>query len=194
MAKIAFLTRADNNNLKYYDMFANSLRKFHGPDEVDLLLWNEDKIIAYNDPAWFYRASPTILLETIDRYELCLAVDVDQIVMGNLDHIFNGDYDIGTVLNVNRYDPSRYGFVQFQGINPNEYYNNGLVAVRNNTKGKEFLTEWNRLCHTKYFHRLQYREQDLLNVLAHYGNYYVKCFELIFTENGVADFYFADED
>ena len=37
---------------------------------------------------------------------------------------------------------------------------------------------------TKYIER--YRGEHEL--------YYVKCFELIFTENGVADFYFADED
>ena len=104
-------------------------------------------------------------------------MDCDQIMLGRIDHILDRDYDIGTVLNVNRYDPTRYGMITFQGVQPNQYYNNGLVAIRNNENGKRFLDEWNRLYHTEYFHRLQYREQDMLNVHCHYGDYRVLCFD-----------------
>lgn len=183
--KIALLTRADKNNLKYYEMMKNSLRKFHGPDEVELLLWDEEKIKTYNDPNWFYRASPTILKECIEKYEMCVALDSDQIIMGKLDHIFNGDFDIGTVLNINRVDPPKYGLVQFQGIPPSDYFNNGLVAIRNTPKGKEFINEWHRLCHSKYFDRFQFREQDILNILAHYGNYKVKCLDYYDKPNNI---------
>jgi hypothetical protein len=191
MNKIAIATRADNNNLKYYEMFKNSLRKFHKEDEVDLLLWDEEKIKTYNDEIFFYRASPTIAKEIIDKYELILMMDCDQIIMGRLDHLFNRDYDIGTVLNINRVDPPIYGMLNFMGGQPNEYYNNGLVAIRNNEKGRDFIHQWDRLCHSKYFHRLQYREQDVLNILAHYGDYNVLCFDdydapnNIYTWNGI---------
>lgn len=177
MNKIAIATRADKNNMKYFTMFKNSLRKFHSDKEIDLLLWDDPKIATYNDPIWFYRANPTIASEILDKYELIILMDCDQLILGPLDHILKGEYDIGTVLNINRVDPPVYGIVSFQGLQPNEYVNNGLVAIRNNENGKRFVKEWLRLCRSKYFHRLQYREQDILNVLVHYGNYNVVCFD-----------------
>jgi len=96
------------------------------------------------------------------------------ICLGRFDHIINDDsYDVGAVLNFNRVDLKQYGPITFSPIDPTEYLNCGLVAMRS----KPFVQHWLNLCNGPYFQRLQYREQDLLNILAHFGDYRAKCFD-----------------
>jgi hypothetical protein len=58
-------------------------------------------------------------------------------------------------------------------IDNNEYYNCGLVAMKN----PDFIDNWLRLCYSKYFERVKYREQDFLNIMCHFGNWKVKCLD-----------------
>lgn len=170
---IAF-TIADNKNMPMAKKFLNNLRKFHTEEELPFIIIDEEKIKSYKDPYFFYRATPIIAKELIKDYELVLKLDCDQICLGNLSHIWeHNDYDVGTVLNINRVDPARYGFITTYVIDPQEYYNAGLVAM----KSEGFVNRWYELCHSKYFDRLQFREQDLLNILCHFGNWKVKCFD-----------------
>jgi len=170
---VAF-TIADANNAWMIPYLKNSLRKFHGEKELPLVIYGQEVLNEIPDPAKFYKATPLFARELSDDYELVLKLDCDQIIMGSLDFILKTkDYQIGTVLNINRVDPPKYGFVTVQGVMPNEYYNAGLVAMRS----PEFIEHWWKLCNSKYFDRFQYREQDLLNILCHYGNYKVRCFD-----------------
>lgn len=186
---VLVFTCADKNNFDYAVGMLNSLRKFHdwpalivtdekdpeklkklpkGVEVKDLTLYLKD------DPAFFYRQKPVIAEEYIKKYELVLGLDADQIITGNLDYILNTkDYDVGTVINWNRVDPAMYGYVQGWGINPIEYMNCGLVAMRS----EAFVHHWKVLCFNNQFDRLQYKEQDLLNILIYYGNYNVRCFD-----------------
>lgn len=186
---IAF-TIADHNNLKYARMMRNSLRKFHTEEELPLHIVQKKELNQYlsDDPQFFYRATPVVAQKYINDYDLVLKLDADQIIMGNLNHIIDiDDYDVGTVLNINRVDPQRYGQVDFQGIHATKYYNCGLVAMRS----KKFIDHWHKQCYTKKFHTLRYREQDILNAILHYGDYNVRCFDhydemrKIYTWNGL---------
>lgn len=174
MKKQVAFTIADEANMPYAKMMINSLRKFHAAEELPVIIYGEDDYKRLKDPAFYYKSAPLLALPLLQDYELVLKLDADMIFFGKIDHILDDDsYDIGTVLNINRVDPSTYGLVTIQGIQPNEYYNNGLVAMRN----KDFVSKWLNLCNSKYFERFQYREQDLLNILAHFGGYNVKCFD-----------------
>lgn len=172
MNKAVMFTVADSNNMKYANMMINSFKKFH-PD-VPVVIFGEKELIKTKDKEIFYKASPYFAKQLMKDYDLVLKMDADQIVTGNLDHILHDEsYDVGTVFNINRVDPPQYGYVQGWGIPPNEYYNCGLVAMRS----KKFITKWLDLCQSKYFYRFQFREQDLLNILCHYNDYKVKCFD-----------------
>jgi len=168
---------ADANNLKLAKGFENSLRKFHDEEELPYYLVTGDELAKYlsDDPAFFYRATPILGKRFLNDYDVVIKVDVDQIVMGNLSYIWEqaNRYDVGTVLNINRIDPPKYGLVTTSVIDAPEYFNCGLVAMAN----KDFVNHWDKLCHSKYFDRLQYREQDLLNIICHFGEYKVKCFD-----------------
>lgn len=167
---IAFIPAGGEENTKYANWLINSIRKFHSAEEIPIIIRDNPNP---KDNSFWYRATPIIANELLKEYETVIKMDADMICFGKLDHIINGTYDIGTVLNINRIDPRTYGLVTIQGVQPNEYYNNGLVALRN----KEMVQKWLNLCHSKYFDRFTYREQDILNILAHFGGYDVRCFD-----------------
>lgn len=181
---------ADKNNFPYALTMLKTLRKFH--DWPVMLYTNETdkklvsqlpgnvKIVDLNpylvDQMFFYRATPILAEPLMDEYELVLKLDADQLILGNLDYIFDTkDYDIGTVLNANRSDFQYYGWVELSriGIFPIEYFNCGLVAMRS----KKFVHNWLIDCYSIQFDRMQYKEQDILNILCYFGNYNVRCFD-----------------
>lgn len=177
MKKIAF-TIADNNNMEIANQMINSLRKFHSEEELPVHIVTSEELQQYliEDPMFFYRATPVIGKRFLKQgYDWVLKLDADQIIMGDLSHLWEDvDYDVGTVLNYNRTDPKTYGNVTTYVIDPKQYYNAGLVAMNN----LEFVDHWFTLCYSPYFDRVQYREQDLLNIMCHFGKWKVKCFDL----------------
>ncbi len=155
-------------------MLINSIRKFHSEEELPIIVYGQEQLEKISDPNKFYKATPLFGRELIDDYDLVLKLDSDQIITGPLNHILDiDDYDVGTVLNINRIDPTMYGLVSCFNISPQIYYNCGLVAMRS----KRFVDHWFRLCMSDFFNSLQYREQDLLNILCYYGDYKVRCFD-----------------
>lgn len=178
---------ADKNNIPYARTMITSLRHFHKdwpillvtdetepgklPKDIirrDLLNYSQDKM-------FFYRATPIVGESLLDEYELVLKIDADSLVLGDLSYILETkDYDIGTVINWNRFDEKLFPLVQGWAIYPAEYFNCGFVAMRS----KKFVHEWKMLCFTPQFDRLQYKEQDLLNALCYFGNYNVRCFDI----------------
>lgn len=172
--KVCFFTIADKNNERYAQMLTNSFRKFH--KDIDLLTIKGEELEAHlkEDPQFYYRATPIVAKKLIKEYDLVVKIDADSIVCDDLSYIWETkDYDIGTVMNWNRKDPALYGYVQGWGILPAEYFNCGLVAMRN----PKFIHDWRMLCFTQQFYRLQYKEQDLLNAMIYYGNWNVRCFD-----------------
>lgn len=191
--KIVIFSAGDINNFPYAVMFWNSLVKFHDPNDIDMIFYtnetdeNKLKLLPkavqveqlgtfLQDPMFWYRQKPLLAEPLLEKYDLAIGMDCDQIVVGKLDYIFETkDYDVGTVLNWNRYDINYYPQVDIQqaGIYPVEYFNCGLVALRN----KKFVHEWKVNCFSTQFDRLQYKEQDILNIMCYFGNYNVRCFD-----------------
>ena len=173
MKKIVAFTIADNNNLKYYEMMKNSLRKFHSEEELPLILFGGNDIALTQDREIFYRATPVFLNSLIDEYETIVKLDCDQIITGNIAHTWEGEFDVAVVHNSN---PRERAVIEVKvwDIPPEAYLNNGLVVV----KSAEFVRHWYKLCYSAHFPQYQMREQDLLNILVYYGNYRVKFLDL----------------
>ena len=171
--KIIAFTIADKNNEKYAQMLVNSFKKFH-PD-IKIKVYGDDfiqKQLKF-DNSFFYKATPLIASKLLKEYDLVIKLDADQIITGDLSALFAGDYDLGVVYNGNPTDVKVYGNISIQGVDVREYFNCGLVAMTN----KKLVNHWLNLCNSKYFNRFQYREQDLMNVIAHFGEYSIKCFD-----------------
>lgn len=170
---IVFFTVADDKNLEYFKIFAKTLHHFH-PD-IPLVLFDQKDCEATNDPEIYYKQKPFFANRLFNKgYKTVIGFDSDQIVLGNLDYIINADYDVGTVLNINRVDPGIYGYINIATIAPNEYFNCGLVAL----KSHDFVKHWLNMCYSPHYNRTRFKEQDLLNLLCHYGNYLVRCFDM----------------
>lgn len=170
--KTCIFVIATESHAKLYEKLVNSIRKFH-PD-IEIIRYHDEDIKATKDPAIFYRATPYFAKKLMDQgYELVIKMDADSIVTGSLERVLQGNYEVGTVLNYNRVDPMRYGQISVGTVNPGAYYNCGFVAMTS----KKFVEHWLRLCYTPHFDMLQYREQDLLNIITHYGDYKVTCFD-----------------
>lgn len=175
---------ADKKNMPYARTMLKSLRHFHKDwpvmlvtDETENLpegIIKKDLTNYIQDRMFFYRATPIVAEPLLDEYELVLKLDADQLVLGDLSYILDTtDYDVGTVINWNRYDEKLYPVIAFQGVFPAEYFNCGLVAMRS----KKFVHDWKMLCFGTQFDRLQYKEQDLLNGQIYFGNWNVRCFD-----------------
>lgn len=158
--KRCYFTIADRNNLQYYEGLKNSLAKF---TKDPLILIDEDKIKQLGDPQFFYRATPIIASGLLRDYDAVCKLDVDQIILGNLDHIWDGDWDAATVRNSNPREDKIYP-VRLLDIAPTHYANCGFVVM----KSKTFVDHWLKLCMSGHFNNFQYREQDLLNIMCFY--------------------------
>jgi len=164
----AFFTVSDKNNEKHLTRLANSFNKFHPDDK--LIVFGEDVIKGYRDPDFFYRACPILAMNLFKQgYTEVCKLDVDQIITGSLSDIWTGEYDLGVVLNSNPREMKNIT-VSVATIDPLQYYNCGLVVMKNPV----FVEQWLKLCHSYHFQRLQYREQDLMNLMVHYGNWRVR--------------------
>ncbi len=182
---VLVVTIADKNNLVYAKMMINSLRKFHDwpvvlvtdekdPKQLPKDVILEDLELYKADLMFFYRSTPIICEKYLKEYELVIKLDADQIITGDLSYVLKTtDYDVATVINWNRVDPAQYGLVQGWGILPIEYFNCGFVAMRS----EKFVHHWGVICKSPQFDRMQYKEQDLLNILCYYGNYNIRCLD-----------------
>lgn len=170
MRKACIYTVFDQNNAKYFPAFENSLRKFHKAEDLPLIVYGTQEEM--KDPINFYRATPMFARRLIDEYELVIKMDVDSIVCAPLTEVLEKPYDVGVVLNSNPREFKKWQ-VQVWNIPPMAYFNCGFVAMRS----KEFIEHWWTLCNKPMFNDYPYKEQDLLNIMIHYGNYKVECFD-----------------
>lgn len=168
-----FFSVADDNNLPYYKKMVKTLKHFH-PD-ANVMLFGAKEVAETGDPDIFYRATPFFAKFLFEQgYTRVIKLDADQLILGTLERLLEeDDFDIGTVLNFNPHDIAKFGPISIAGIPIDQYYNNGLVVMRN----KEFVDRWLQLCFHPHFTNYQYREQDFLNFLAHYGGFKVRCFD-----------------
>lgn len=169
MKKIVF-TIADDNNLKYAENMEKSLRKFHSKEELPLLVVSGDdlkKRLAL-DQFFYYRATPIIASELSSDYDVIIKIDADSFITGDISEAWKQDSDVSVVLNSNPKEAVAYPYTILD-IPMFEYVNCGFVVMKN----KKFIEHWKKLCLSRHFMNYQMREQDLLNILCHYGDYVV---------------------
>lgn len=177
--QIAFIP-ADDNTLKYAEMCINSLRKFHSEEELPVVVIKGDdlKQRLVKDPMFFYRAASVLGKEFMEKgWDLVIKLDADMLITGDLSELWNTEdnWDIAVVQNSNpknlqEHQDATGQILTVLDIHPLHYVNAGLVAMRS----KEFVNHWYDLCYSYHFDTYQFKEQDLLNILVHYGNYKTK--------------------
>jgi hypothetical protein len=193
MKKVVFFAVGSKEYSKYAIPFWKSMVKFHNAKDVDMIWYTNEKdpktlkklpqgiqtkdLNPYlKDPLFYYRQKPILIEELLEEYELVVGFDTDVLILGKLDYIMKmNDYDIATVINWNRFDQQYYPPVELQriGIFPAEYFNCSLVACRS----KKFAHTWKINCFSPQFDRMQYKEQDILNIMCYFGNFNVRCLD-----------------
>ena len=164
-------TIADSNNEPLAKLLEKSFKHFHPDVEFKIYGQRELDEIGYkNIPEFFYKATPFFAKELIKNYDLVVKIDADSVITGPLDDVFDDtSYDVGVVYNNNRLEPLQ----QLYNLPPQVYLNCGFVAMRS----REFIDHWWDLCNKFFFQSIQFREQGVLNILAMFGNYNVRCFD-----------------
>lgn len=160
--RVAFVV-ADNNNIPYFEKLKNSIRKFHDEKELPIALIAEEQIKATGDPSFFYRATPIVAMDLLLEYEAVIKLDADQVITGDISHVWKGDFDLGVVNNSNPRENKKYP-VSVLNINTLSYMNCGFVVM----KSRKFVEHWFNLCFSPHFECYQMREQDLMNILIYY--------------------------
>ena len=159
-------TVADNNYLPYAKMLERSFKHFHS--DIDFIIFREEDIkrLPFSEP--YYRNKAFFGKELSEKYDLVINIDADSIVVDSLDEIINAPYDVGCVLNnaITIPDPLERPIIGLDRTNPMYYMNAGMVASRS----KRFWNWWNDLNQRHFFQQYQFREQDTLNMIFHYGD------------------------
>ena len=163
--KICAYSFADDKHMPDAELMLKSFKKFC-PD-VEMKFYGQgylEKIHYERIPGFWYKSTSFFAKDLLKDYDLALQINADSIITGPLDDIFNNTvYDVACVMNNNRTDPPITVF----NVPANMYVNCGLVAMRS----REFAEHWWDLCNRYYFEQFPMREQDLLNIMIHYGNY-----------------------
>jgi len=162
--RIIAYTAADKNNMEYVRKMTNSFHHFH-PD-IEMKIYTELDI---KDPINWYKQKPLFAKELIKDYDLVIGFDADQIITGDLSYMFDKDYDVAVVNNFCRSDIPIYGAISVFDIPVDQYMNCGMVAM----KSAKFINNWWNLCNSFHFQNMRYREQDLLNLMIHFGDWKV---------------------
>lgn len=168
MPKRCFYTIADAQNLKYAQAMANSLKKFHPNDEV--VLFGEEQVKETGDPDFYYRATPALAKTLFNQgFDEVCKLDADMLILGDLSHIWEGDYDVAVINNSSPKDYEEHlkntgQRLTVLDIHPQAYLNNGMVVM----KSKAFVDHWVTLCYSDHFPFYPFREQDFLNILVFY--------------------------
>jgi lipopolysaccharide biosynthesis glycosyltransferase len=110
-------------------MLINSFKKFH-PD-IPLVVFRQDVVDKIIDPQkkfmggavnWL-NAKPMFAKLLTDKYDLVVNIDADSVVLGRLDELLEGDYHVGSVLNVNDFENRHIG-----SVTDEMYLQAGLIA------------------------------------------------------------------
>ena len=164
--KRVFFTIADEKNMPLFQKMEKSFHHFHPTEEIKFVGQQELDVLLKKDPQFFYRATPTIALNLFDQgYTEVIKIDADSLILGDLSHTWEGNFDIGVVNNGNPREMKKYP-VTVLNIHPLSYLNCGYVVM----KSRRFVEHWMALCASDHFMHYQMREQDLLNVMVFYMN------------------------
>jgi len=151
-----FFTIVDD---RYYrpvgtEILINSFKKFH--PEIDLVVFRQDMIdkVFSEKHVNFYNSKPTFAKLLSPHYDRIVNIDADSIILGRLDAIIDGDYDVGAPTNLNDYEN-----MELEDINKEMFVQAGLVA----SSRPEFWDIWEMA--NKEAMKYPAQENSILNLL-----------------------------
>lgn len=159
--KICFFTIADDRY--YYPVgtpkLISSFRKFHR--DLDLIVFRQDMIdkIFSETKVNFYNAKPTFAKLLEPYYEKVVNIDADTIILGRLDEVIDGDWEVGAVWNKNDYEDAT-----IEGVTAEMYVQAGMVGSTN----KVFWDIWEM--ENKNAMKYLRQENDILNKIWYDGD------------------------
>jgi hypothetical protein len=118
--------------------------------------------------------TPIFINELLQEYDCVVRLDSDQIITGDISHVWEGDFDAGVVQNANPRELVAQNQLMGRSVSvwdipPIDYVNCGFVVV----KSERFAKHWLKLCTPNRQH-YQFYEQDFLNILCFYGDYNIR--------------------
>lgn len=144
--KVCFKTWVTDN---YRDVIGiqsltNQLKYYH-PD-IPHFIYGDKEMDEDRDKypwMWLGAMMPISAMKYVNDYDLIIHIDGDSTIVGPLDELIKGDYDVASVRN-NHFGGGSgcHGSITIDDIPWDKFVNAGLNA----TKGKEFLTEWLEGC------------------------------------------------
>jgi len=149
--KICFKTWVtdDLKNKIQIEQLTNQLKYYH-PDIPHLIYGNKEMEKNKEKYPWMWLGSmmPVSTMEYVDEYDLIIHIDGDSTIVGPLDELIEGDYDVASVRN------NHFGngcgmnkSITIENIPWDKFLNVGLNAIRTDKKGgREFLNEWLNGC------------------------------------------------
>ena len=171
--KCVFFTIADD---RYYypvgtPILINSFKKFH-PD-IDLVIFRQDMIdkVFAEKKVNFYNCRPTFAKLLVPYYDLVIGIDADSIILGPLDEIINGDYEVGCPTNYNDYEN-----MSLENITEKMFLQAGLVASSNPV----FWDIWEQ--ENKNAMKYQAQENSVLNLIWYNDPLISKMKKVVFDE------------
>lgn len=146
----------------------NSFKKYH-PD-IDLVVFRQDMIDKMMvNGINFYNSKPVFAKLLTDKYDLVVNIDADTVVLGRLDQIIKGDYDVGSVWNFNDYENRA-----IENIREDQYVQAGLVASTN----RRFWDIWQEA--NKDAMKYRGRENDILNIIWYNNEEVMRMHKVLF--------------
>jgi len=150
--RICFKTYITENYKDIYNInkLTNQLKYFH-PD-IPHILYSDNEIaedkIKY---PWMgpYSMFPISTMKYANEYDLIIHIDGDTTIVGPLDEIIKGDFDVASVRN-NHFGrgAGRDNLITIDDIPWDKFINVGLTAIRvDKPNGLKFLHEWLEGCH-----------------------------------------------
>lgn len=187
--QIVFYTIISNSH--YYgcrtDEFIASFKHFH-PD-IRLVVFGQkeiDREFSYDSRLNFYNCKARFAKLLCDDYRLVVNIDADHIILGRLDSILDGDYDVACPANYNKMANASIKMGRGELVGEVEYLQGGLIA----STSEEFWYRYD-IASVNCSHNFVHYENDVLNVLLKMSHYHVKVLEgdLKFSSDSFHSFY-----
>jgi len=144
--KICFKTWVTDNyrDIIDIDKLTNQLKYYH-PDIPHFIYGDKETNEDKSKYPWMWPGvmMPVSAMRYADEYDLVIHVDGDSTIVGPLDELIVGDFDVASVKNNHFGGGAGMGsIITIDGVPWDKFLNVGLNA----TRGKEFLSEWLEGC------------------------------------------------
>lgn len=134
----------------------NSFKKFH--PGIELVVFRQDMIdkLFKEKNINFYMAKPTFAKILSQDFDLVVNIDADHVILGPLDEILKGDYDVACPINKNDYENT-----SVENVTEDMFLQGGLVASTN----KKFWDVWEE--RNKSAMNYKCKENDIMNLVIY---------------------------